>query len=70
MNEFLLIEAAQSDRPRVMGLAYSGGKMKLPGWRFTVVVDLAGLDIPESVPLLTNHENRTGSRVGMVQAKV
>ncbi len=35
-----------------------------------VVVDLAGMEIPDSVPLLTNHENRTGSRVGVVQAKV
>jgi len=70
MNEFLLIEAARSDRPRVMGLAYSGGKMNLPGWRHPVVVDLAGLELPESVPLLTNHENRTGSRVGLVRARV
>ncbi len=70
MSEFLLIEAAQSNRPRVMGLAYSGGKMNLPGWRHPVVVDLAGLELPESVPLLTNHENRTGSRVGLVRASV
>jgi len=73
-KEFLMIEAASETanemKARVMGLAYSGGKMKLPGWRFPVVVDLAGLDIPESVPLLTNHENRTGSRVGMVRAKI
>jgi len=55
---------------RVAGVAYSGGKMRLPGWRYPVVVDLAGLEVPESVPLLTNHENRTGSRVGVVQAKV
>jgi phage head maturation protease len=55
---------------RVVGLAYSGGKIKLPGWRFPVVVDLAGMEIPESVPLLTNHENRTGSRVGVVRGRV
>ena len=71
MDEFLIIEAAAADAsPKVMGLAYSGGKMTLPGWRHPVVVDLAGMEIPESVPLLTNHENRTGSRVGVVQAKV
>jgi phage head maturation protease len=68
------IEAAtfpEGKRPlRVMGLAYSGGKIRLPGWRFPVVVDLAGMEIPESVPLLTNHDNRTGSRVGMVRARV
>ncbi|WP_176014461.1 hypothetical protein [Victivallis sp. Marseille-Q1083] len=69
MNEFVLIEAAGS-RPKVNGLAYSGGKMKLPGWKHPVVVDLAGMSIPESVPLLTNHENHTSSRVGLVHAAV
>ena len=73
MDEFLLIEAAgdsTNSNPRVIGLAYSGGKMQLPGWKNPVVVDLAGLMISENVPLLTNHENRTTSRVGMVAAKV
>jgi hypothetical protein len=71
---FLLVEAApeegDSQAFRVMGVAYSGGKMRLPGWRHPVVVDLAGMEIPETVPLLTNHENRTGSRVGVVRARV
>jgi hypothetical protein len=35
-----------------------------------VVVDLAGMEIPEQVPLLANHENKVASRVGMVAAKV
>jgi len=78
MNEFLMIESASptgnndntNNNPKVMGLAYSGGKMNLPGWKHPVVVDLAGLAIPESVPLLTNHENRTTSRVGQVSAKI
>ena len=67
--EFTLIEAA-GGRPKVAGTAYSGGKMSLPGWRHPVVVDLSGMEIPETVPLLTNHENRTDARVGMVRAKV
>ncbi len=66
--EFTLIEAA-GGRPKVAGTAYSGGKMNLSGWRHPVVVDLSGMEIPESVPLLTNHENRTDARVGMVRAK-
>jgi len=69
----LRIEAAADDpaeTARVTGVAYSGGKMTLPGWRYPVVVDLAGLELPESVPLLTNHENRTGNRVGVVRATV
>ena len=67
-NEFTILEAA-GGRPRVAGTAYSGGKMNLSGWRHPVVVDLSGMEIPESVPLLTNHENRTDARVGMVRAK-
>ena len=70
MSDFLLIEAAGDAKPKVMGLAYSGGKMNLPGWKHPVVVDLAGLELPESVPLLANHQNKTASRVGMVSAQV
>ena len=71
MEEFLMIEAAaEGGKPKVMGLAYGGGKMNLPGWKYPVVVDLAGMEIPDTVPLLANHENKTASRVGMVTAKV
>jgi hypothetical protein len=71
MNEFVTIEAAaEGGKPKVKGVAYSGGKMTLPGWKHPVVVDLSGMEIPDTVPLLTNHENRTGSRVGMVAARV
>ena len=70
MSEFTLIEAANGGKPKVSGLAYGGGKMNLPGWKFPVVVDLAGMEIPDTVPLLTNHENKTDSRVGMISASV
>lgn len=70
MSEFTLIEAAGNAKPKVVGLAYSGGKMNLPGWKYPVVVDLTGMEIPASVPLLTNHENKTDARVGMVSASV
>lgn len=70
MSEFTLIEAAGNAKPKVVGIAYSGGKMNLPGWKYPVVVDLAGMEIPENVPLLTNHENKTDARVGMVSASV
>lgn len=69
-SEFTLIEAASGGKPKVVGTAYGGGKMKLPGWKYPVVVDLAGMEIPEAVPLLANHENKTGARVGMVTANV
>ncbi len=68
-SEFLEITAASGGkRPSVKGLAYSGGKMRLFGWSRPVVVDMAGMNIPESVPLLTNHVNDTLCRVGVVTA--
>ena len=70
MSEFTLIEASNGAKPKVVGVAYSGGKMNLPGWQHPVVVDLAGMEIPESVPLLTNHENKTDSRIGIISAAV
>ena len=55
MSDFRLIEASAGTRPKVAGTAYTGGGMRLPGWRHPVVVDLSGMEIPETVPLLTNH---------------
>ena len=69
--EFVLVEAASGQgNPTVLGVAYTGGKMTLPGWRHPVVVDLEGLEIPGEVPLLTNHENSTGARVGKVTPRI
>ena len=70
-TEFLEITAAAEGRkPTVRGLAYSGGKMRLFGWSRPVVVDMAGMAVPKSVPLLANHENHTLCRVGVVKAAV
>jgi len=69
MSEFKLIEAAGS-KPKVTGIAYSGGKIALSNWKYPIVVDLSGLTIPETVPLLTNHDNKTDARVGIVSASV
>ena len=70
-EEFLEITAASGGgRPSVKGLAYSGGKMRLGGWSRAVVVDLAGMSVPESVPLLANHENHTACRIGVVSPRV
>ena len=70
MSEFTLIEASNGAKPKVVGGADSGGNMYLLGLRHPVVVDLAGMEIPESVPLLTNHENKTDSRIGLISAAV
>ena len=70
-SEFLEITAAAEGgrRPKVSGVAYAGGKMTLWGWPKPVVVDLAGMTVPEEVPLLADHENHTLGRVGVVRAK-
>ena len=71
-SEYLEITAAKNGgdgKHKVTGLAYGGGKMRLFGWSKPVVVDLSGMTVPESVPLLANHENHTLGRVGVVNAK-
>ncbi len=61
--------------PKISGIAYTGGKMNISGWKYPVVVDLDGLKInsghheQNGLPLLINHENRTGSRIGLIHAK-
>lgn len=66
----LTITASASDKTKVSGVAYTGGKMSLPGWKHPVVVDLSGLTISDSVPLLCNHENAPDKRIGLVCASV
>ncbi|MCX5685538.1 MAG: hypothetical protein NT049_17920, partial [Planctomycetota bacterium] len=47
--------------PRFTMLAYTGGPMKIAGWRFPVVVDLAGLAIPsQSRPVRFGHDAASG----------
>lgn len=49
--------------PRFRMLAYTGGPMRLAGWKHPVVVDLAGLAIPSQVrPIRVGHD--TDQRVG------
>jgi hypothetical protein len=47
--------------PRFTMVAYTGGPMRLAGWRFPVVVDLAGLAIPsQSRPIRFGHDPLSG----------
>ncbi len=47
--------------PRFSMVAYTGGTMKIAGWRFPVVVDLAGLSIPtQSRPIRFGHDMASG----------
>ena len=61
------IEAAAADAggkpalPRFTMVAYTGGTMRLSGWRYPVVVDLAGLSIPsQSRPIRFGHDVASG----------
>ncbi|MBI5726042.1 MAG: hypothetical protein HZA50_18930 [Planctomycetes bacterium] len=47
--------------PRFSMIAYTGGPMKIAGWRYPVVVDLAGLSIPsQSRPIRFGHDANSG----------
>ena len=49
--------------PRFSMVAYTGGPMRIAGWRYPVIVDLAGLAIPsQNRPIRFGHE--CGSGVG------
>ena len=58
-------EAASGDGkvalPRFRMLAYTGGPMRIAGWRYPVVVDLAGLAIPnQNRPIRFGHDATSG----------
>jgi hypothetical protein len=53
--------------PRFRMTAYTGGPMRVAGWRYPVIVDLAGLAIPsQSRPIRFGHD--AGSGVGHTDA--
>ena len=55
---------------KVSGVAYTGGKMRV-GWGMEVVVALDGINLGgDNIPLLMNHDNSTGSRLGTLSAKI
>jgi hypothetical protein len=58
-------EQAQTDGaptlPRFSMVAYTGGKMRLGGWRHPVIVDLAGMQIPsQRIPIQYGHDMSAG----------
>lgn len=55
------------DMMKVQGNAYSGGPMMLGWWEYPLVIDMAGMEMPDEVPMLVDHRNETDSRVGMVK---
>ncbi|HQL76239.1 MAG TPA: hypothetical protein PLD58_23910 [Phycisphaerae bacterium] len=47
--------------PRFTMVAYTGGPMRVAGWRYPVVMDLAGLSVPsQSRPIRFGHDANSG----------
>ena len=42
--------------PKFEITAYTGGELQIEGWRGPVVVDLAGIELPETIPVLARHD--------------
>ena len=54
-------ESSSSALPRFRMLAYTGAPMRIAGWRFPVVIDLAGMSIPsQSRPIRFSHDPTAG----------
>ncbi len=54
-------DGAYTALPRFQMLAYTGGPMRIAGWRHPVVIDLAGLAIPaQSRPIRFGHDPLAG----------
>lgn len=52
---------AKAPLPRFRMLAYTGGPMRVAGWRYPVIVDLAGLAIPtQNRPIRFGHDAAHG----------
>lgn len=54
-------ESGKAKLPRFSMVAYTGGAMRIAGWRYPVIVDLAGLTIPsQSRPIRFGHDATAG----------
>lgn len=60
--KFAAVAAVEGNKPSLRHFsmtAYTGGAMQLSGWRYPVVVDLAGLRVTKkSRPILKDHDSR------------
>jgi hypothetical protein len=54
-------DGGKAPLPRFTMVAYTGGPMRIAGWRYPVVVDLAGMAIPsQSRPVRFGHDATSG----------
>lgn len=66
MTAFVRLKANGAGKPkRFQILAYSGGVLNVDGFPSGVVVDLAGLETPGSIPILIDHEKSVEATLGL-----
>ena len=66
MTAFVRLKANGAGKPkRFQILAYSGGTLNVEGFPNGVVVDLAGLETPGSIPILIDHEKSVEATLGL-----
>jgi capsid protein len=60
---------SESGKPRRFQiLAYSGGKLPVAGFDSPVVVDLSGLEVPGSIPILIDHQKSVEATLGLTDS--
>lgn len=65
ITAFLRLKANGAGKPKRFSiLAYSGGLLPVDGFPHPVVVDLSGLEIPSSIPILIDHEKSVEATLG------
>lgn len=63
---FLRLKANGAGKPkRFLILAYSGGTLPVEGFPVPVVVDLAGLETPNQIPILIDHTKSVEATLGL-----
>lgn len=66
IDAFMRLKANGPGKPkRFTILAYSGGALSVDGFPLPVVVDLAGLETPNAIPILIDHEKSVDATLGM-----
>ena len=62
------IQAAAGKQKRFSILAYSGGLLPVDGFDRPVIVDLSGLEVPGSIPILIDHEKSVDATLGITDS--
>lgn len=69
IDAFMRLKANGPGKPKRFSiLAYSGGALNVDGFPLPVVVDLAGLETPNAIPILIDHEKSVEATLGMTDS--